>query len=692
MTTIKRVHVIFKTHLDIGFTDLAEHVIDRYMNQFIPQALDLSEQLAMEEGNVKFLWTTGSWLIHEYLHTAQPDLRVRMEEALRQGRIVWHGLPFTTHTELMDAKLFEFGLSLSKKMDQQFGKTTIAAKMTDVPGHTIGMVPILARNGIRYLHLGVNPTCKRPHVPPVFVWRASDGSEIIVNYADDYGKTLELDGLEDALYFAHTGDNNGPSPIEDVRALFAKLQLQYPGAVIMASTLDAFAEKLLPLKHLLPVIREEIGDTWIHGAASDPWRVARYRELLRLRDKWVASGRLDEQSEQYAKFCNRLMLIPEHTWGLNEQVYLVDYDHYSAADFAAARAIDKVGNAKISKYAYLCRSAKPDRTYSFFESSWKEQRAYIDQALAALGEELVAEAQAAFERMLPGDTIVTENETLSLEVNECYDLGLFRVSFASDGSINHLIDVNGKIWADEKHRLGTYQYETFGKENFDRFFNEYVINLKRNHGWADNDLGKPGIEYAEPKPVHQQYSATIRSLSLERQADCNVVRAELKMPSDVCELFGAPRKLVVVYTFHNREPKIDVELHAMDKKACRLPEASWFSFAPITDSSHQWTMDKLGERISPLFVVKDGNRNMHGVGSGLYYEGAEGGATIETLDAPIVCPGERRLLQFDNSFSSLDGGFHFNLHNNVWGTNFMMWFEDDMKYRFRLTFQSNKMR
>ncbi len=108
------------------------------------------------------------------------------------------------------------------------------------------------------------------------------------------------------------------------------------------------------------------------------------------------------------------------------------------------------------------------------------------------------------------------------------------------------------------------------------------------------------------------------------------------------------------------------------------------------DNPNMWTMDKLGTRISPLSVIKNGNRNMHAVNTGLYYEGTDGSLIIETMDAPIVCPGERRLLQFNNTFAPLEGGFHFNLHNNVWGTNFRMWFEEDMKYRFRLLFKSNR--
>lgn len=686
MTNFKRVHVIFKTHLDIGFTDLAQHVVDRYMNLFIPQALDLAERLAQEEGNAKFLWTTGSWLIHEYLRTASPDLRARMEEAIRHGRIAWHGLPFTTHTELMDAKLFEFGLSLSRELDRKYGKTTIAAKMTDVPGHTIGIVPMMARNGIQYLHLGVNPASTKPHVPEVFVWRAADGSELVVNYAADYGKPLQVEGLEDVLYFAHTGDNHGPSDIEAVRDLFVRLQLEYPGAEIIASTLDAFAEKLLALKDRLPVIREEIGDSWIHGVSSDPWKIARYRELLRLRDKWVSSGALDPGNEAYSLFCNRLMLVPEHTWGLDEKIYLGDYSAYAAADFAAARENENIQEAMF-KFSYLQHMAKPDRTFRFFESSWQEQRAYIDQALSALPQELANEALAAFERMDP-DNNVMDQTSVQLDLNTHYDLGLFRVSFAPDGSIRHLADSNGKVWGNAHHRLGTYHYETFSKENYDRFFSEYVVNLKWTHGWADADFGKPGMEYAEPRPEHAQYQATAKTVRLEKQADRDVVRIELVVDSEACERYGVPRKLVVMYAFHKREPLIDVELHWFDKSACRLPEASWFSFMPLVDNPNMWQMDKLGQRVSPLSVVKDGNRNMHAVGTGLYYEGADGSCTIRTLDAPVVCPGERRLLQFDNTFAALDGGFHFNLHNNVWGTNFKMWLEDDMKFRFQLEFRS----
>src|SRR4051812_14534390 len=110
------VHLIFKTHLDIGFTDFARNVVASYFDDFIPRALAVAEELR-QEGDASFRWTTGAWLIYEYLEQAAPVQRAQLERAVQNGDIIWHGLPFTMHSELMDAELFTFGLSLSQQLD-----------------------------------------------------------------------------------------------------------------------------------------------------------------------------------------------------------------------------------------------------------------------------------------------------------------------------------------------------------------------------------------------------------------------------------------------------------------------------------------------------------------------------------------------------------------------------------------------
>ena len=44
--------------------------------------------------------------------------------------------------------------------------------------------------------------------------------------------------------------------------------------------------------------------------------------------------------------------------------------------------------------------------------------------------------------------------------------------------------------------------------------------------------------------------------------------------------------------------------------------------------------------------------------------------------------GNSSLLDFNNELPKVEDGVHFCLFNNVWGTNYTMWFEEDMQYRF----------
>lgn len=133
---IEKVYVAFKTHLDVGFTDLSSVVTERYVHDFIPKAIEVSERLRADGSGDRYVWTTGSWLIWKYLRTASPEAVKQLEEAIGRGDIVWNSVPYTVESETMTRELFETCLLLSKRLDKKYNKQTIAAKMTDVPGHT----------------------------------------------------------------------------------------------------------------------------------------------------------------------------------------------------------------------------------------------------------------------------------------------------------------------------------------------------------------------------------------------------------------------------------------------------------------------------------------------------------------------------------------------------------------------------
>ncbi len=86
---MKTVRLIFKTHLDIGFTDTAERVKQKYFSMFIRNALATVDYF-------RYIWTVGSWLIRGCLEQASANDREFLKDAIRRGDIAWHALPFTT--------------------------------------------------------------------------------------------------------------------------------------------------------------------------------------------------------------------------------------------------------------------------------------------------------------------------------------------------------------------------------------------------------------------------------------------------------------------------------------------------------------------------------------------------------------------------------------------------------------------
>ena len=160
---MKKVFVVSKTHLDLGFTDYAENIRKKYIDMFIPGAIDLSRQVNTAEKK-SFIWTTGSWILKEALENGTPEQKESLTNAIKCGNIVPHAFPFTTHTELLDSDTLDYGLSIVDMIDKIRGRKTVCAKMTDVPGHTKSVVPILAKHGIKLLHISDNGASAVPEL------------------------------------------------------------------------------------------------------------------------------------------------------------------------------------------------------------------------------------------------------------------------------------------------------------------------------------------------------------------------------------------------------------------------------------------------------------------------------------------------------------------------------------------------
>lgn len=564
----KEVLIIFKTHLDIGYTDFSANIIGKYINEYIPNAIRVGNEL--KNTDTPFVWTVGSWLVNEAL---KYDKDGSVEKAVNEGILNWHALPFTTHTELMSKELFEYGMDISKKLDTRFGRKTIAAKMTDVPGHTIAICPILQERGIGFLHIGVNPATPLPPVPPIFKWKLRN-SEITVMYQGDYGQVEDFGDF--VVYFAHTNDNMGPQSADEIKEIYEKIRAEYPDCILKAATLNDVAERVANLKNL-PVVENEIGDTWIHGAATDPQKLSRYKRLLRY---------INDNNIQ-ADFTDNLLLVPEHTWGMCVQKYFPDTEHFTYEE------IEKISGNTI------------------IEKSWTEQRKYVEDTEEMLG------IEKDYDTSKPDLSLWTE---IDVKDNTGFEI----------------------CW------------QIFDNSDYARYKETYMRSYVE---WAIWDFTKVGLP---------DYDGGVYSAKVKKAYKCgDDTLLRLEFDEDITIKFGLPY-------FYVKLSKDNVEIKWFDKKASRLPQACWFKIKGLDE---KWELCKMGEWIkadsiigSPLISACEKIRN--------------GNTEIELIDSALVAPFGKKLLHYNEKDLCQD--LHFILYDNIWNTNFPIWYSDDAIFRFKI--------
>lgn len=564
--------MVFKTHLDIGFTDYSENVIKNYLEKFIPAAIKAGYEL--KDTDTPFIWTTGSWMIWKAL---KEDKTGQVEQAVRDGILNWHALPFTTHTELMNPSLFELGLSISNELDERFGKKTIGAKMTDVPGHTVGIVPYMKKHGVEFLHIGVNAATPVPPVPPLFKWRC-DNDEITVMYDGCYGGKSEFGDF--AVCFAHTGDNLGPQSKEDIIAIYEDLKAQYPQYTIRAATLNDIAERTNKIKDL-PVLDKEIGDTWVHGAGTDPKKLSAFRAAQRY---------VEENGIKNPELRENLLLVPEHTWGMDVKTFMHDDQNYTHRQFK-------------------------DLDCTVIKKSWEEQRNYVKNAQSILG-------------------IKPDYDTAQPDLND-----FCKVPSAEAPCFE-------------------LSWQIFDGSDYERYKTDYLRDYTVEKWWNTWDFTKPGL------PEYKGGIYTARVSEAYEKSDTKIYKLEFE--ASAAAEYGLPY-------FYVTQKGEKIKIKWFGKLPSRLPQACWLK---VKDMEEAWEIDKMGRWIPADSIV--GSPFITGFNSGIRNKDVY----IKSYDAALAAPYGRMLLHYNEEKTKQD--MYFNLYNNIWNTNFPMFYADDSVFRFEI--------
>ncbi|MCI0499875.1 MAG: hypothetical protein L0Y36_09385, partial [Planctomycetales bacterium] len=664
----KEIIIVFKTHFDIGYTEMAKDVVHRYRTSMIDNALRVCDANSDLPDGQHFVWTIPGWPMSKIIEDwpgQTPDRKQRLEQAFKDGRFVVHALPFTTHTETLEPEDLVRGLVFASSVSRKYGfDLPHDAKMTDVPSHSWILPTLLKHAGVDFLHLGCNPASSSPDVPELFWWEGPDGSRLLTMYTSkNYGTPLLPPNdwpYRTWLALIHTGDNQGPPNPEQVKQLLAEVNQKKPAVKVRIGRLSDFGDAIISEKPQLPIVRGDMPDTWIHGPMSDPvgWKTARnIRPLISATETlnthmnfWDITER--EIKPEISTCYEQSLLYGEHTWGAS--IGWIDCKLAFGEEWTRLRQ---------------------DGRYKRSEASWDEHTAYINSARdiiePILEEHLQVLAQAVnvegrrivVYNSLPWlrDGLVTvkvkDNNITALKATDSKQIvavesngneirffaahipaGGYRtfipasaetgpVPLRADrqsatiespyfkakldnirGIILSLIDKRtGRelIDASAQHGFGQYLYERFDKSNIDKFIADYV---KITASWTV-DFQKPGIPSAQDVP-YRSTSPNNFTLRFE-QTPVSVTAVMDASAGDV------PHSVTTRLTLYRELPYADLEIELHDKPMDSWPEGGWICL-PLKVDTPNFRIGRLGSIIDPhRDIVAGTNHHLLCLNSGM---------------------------------------------------------------------------
>jgi hypothetical protein len=732
---LEEVIVVSKTHFDIGFTDLASRVVDRYRTSMADQALKLVDESRSLPPDQQFAWTLAGWPMAQVLWPGQTaERRDRFVAAMRAGRLVPHALAFTTHTESLDLEDLTRGFRYSVEMARLARQPLpTGCKMTDVPEHTRGLATILANAGVKFFHLGSNDNCSAADVPELYWWQGPDGSRVLTMFSQTYGSDLcPPAGWPHKTWLCMwmTYDNQGPPDTKMVEDLFARAKRELPGVRVRFGRMSDFADAIAREKPDLPVVRDDTPDTWIHGIGSMPIetqlahatrpRIAALESLDTLLGTWGV--RAEPAAPIVRDAYENTLLFGEHTWGpavdryggysygdewkkkLAAGQYRFLLEGFDQKRAYARRAAELVEPAIGKRMAALANAVDvPGRRIVVFNPlPWTRDGAVevpwtgTTTALADAASHETIAAQSGphalrfvaknlpplgYRTFVPAQGAT--RATVSADANsQCLENELLRVTLdPARCGIKSIVDKKtGRelVNAQSPYALGQYLYERFDADQGLRHARDYLRYHPQQDPGEAGVQSKPGMPSAKEHPY---CAATATGASVEISSSATSASAVLK---------AAPRGIItdatqLRVTLYADEPWLDLEWSIAQKTPDPWPEGGWLCF-PLRADAPKFRLARLGSIVDPAKdLVRSANHDIFCLNGGLTVEGADGGRTgICPIDAQLVSLERPGLWHYSRDLVAHKPDVFVMLFNNVYSTNFAQWIEGSWSSRVRL--------
>lgn len=727
-TSVKEIILVFKTHFDIGYTDYAEAVVQKYSTTMMQNALSIVEKNKNLPAEKQFVWTVSGWPMEQMLQRSEPVIKSKVEQALKNGRFAVHALPFSMETESADLEALVRGMNISSSIARKANLPLARdAKMSDVPSHSWILPTLLTHAGVNFLHIGCNPASQSPQVPMLFWWQGPDGSKLMTMYSEKYYGTslLPPDNWPYKTWLAimQTNDNDGPPAPETVDKYMADAHKYAPNAKVRIGRMSDFYNAVIKENPQLPVVKGDMPDTWIHGFMSMPREVKDSRrinsDLLALESAnnlynlWTKKG-YSISKTLYDAYENNL-LFNEHTFGMA-------MSHHESGTWAYGDEFRRQRAA--GAYEGIERSwrEKSDRVFAAdkvvtsslerqlkelaAEVKWKGNRLFVYNSLPWQRDGLVTlhassewNAGNAVKDIETGQIIPISNENNIIqfvaknipasgyrnyvfvkdsslasndvkldEQSNTIENNFYKIQFdPARGAIASIIETRtGKELVNKasEYGFGQYLYERFSKKDAENYTDSYVKAMGKE--WANAELGRPNLT----EGPHITEKGGIAKMVFTKSA-VGVSATMFFTPTK-----EVPHDYSITVSLYANAPYAELVWNINAKPAEPWPEASWISL-PFKVDDPSFKLGRLGGVVDPATdFVKGSNVDYGFLNTGLSVIDKNGnGIGLSSPDAPGISLDRPGLWKYSTDFKPERPNVFVNLYNNLWSTNFTEWIE-----------------
>ncbi|NJD10253.1 MAG: hypothetical protein FIB01_07350, partial [Gemmatimonadetes bacterium] len=361
------VYLLPHSHNDIGYTELQTEV-ERKQWQNLRQALALAERTATYPRGAQFRWNVEVlWAVESFLdNAATPVERAAFSTAVRRGQIGLQAFYDNHLTGLASGEELLQLMSYARELTRRDSLPVRSAMITDIPGHSWGVVPAMAQSGVRWFSVGPNYMSWLPHRGDrvgytlddwgdrPFWWVSQSGGEkVLVWIADrgysffhggnfgplatnggrpvlDYLGQLDSAGYPyDMVQLRYTvGGDNGP-PDEALPDFVRDWNATHRSPRFVIATTDELFEAFEQrYGAYLPAVAGDFTPYWEDGAASTARETALTRNaadrLVQAATLWSLRDPASFPRARFRRAWRDVLLFDEHTWGAHNSISAPD--------------------------------------------------------------------------------------------------------------------------------------------------------------------------------------------------------------------------------------------------------------------------------------------------------------------------------------------------------------------------------